>query len=112
MQMYLITPRFAIPHLRAFVGVETMHEGRPVGVRSQIDEFQRQKVLSQNIIDSAVVRRVDYRRRRNPQHYVVRLDVCMQNTALVHVADDGQQLQSEIIYQRFRQCRVLLLSKN
>ena len=116
--MYLVAPRFAIPHFRAFVGVETMHEGRPVRVQSQIDatseinEFQSRKVLSQHFVDCPVVRRVDYRRRRNPQHYVVRLDVCMQNTALVHVADDGQQLQSEIIYQRFRQCRVLLLSKN
>ena len=109
--MYLITPRFAVPHLRAFVGVETMHKGRPVRVQSQIDEFQSRKVLSQHITDCLVVRRVDYRRRRNPQHYVVRLDVRMQNTALVYFTDDGQQLQSEIIYQRFRQCRVLLQSK-
>ena len=70
--MYLIAPRFAVPHLWAFVGVETMHEGRPVGVRrqidatSEIDEFQSRKVLSQHITDCPVVRRVDYRPRRNP----------------------------------------------
>ena len=115
--MYLIAPRFAVPHLRAFVSVETMHKGRPVRVQSQIDataeidEFQSRKVLSQNIIDCPVVRRVDNRYRRNPQHYVVRLDVRMQNTALVHVADDGQQLQSKMINQSFRQCRVLLQRK-
>ena len=104
--MYLITPRFAVLHLRAFVSVETMYEGRPVRVQSQIDataeidEFQSRKVLSQNIIDCPVVRRVENRYRRNPQHYVVRLDVRVQNTALVHVTDDGQQLKSEMIHQR------------
>ena len=59
--MYLIAPRFAVPHLWAFVGAETMHESRPVRIQSQIDatseiEFQSRKVLSQHIIDCPVVR--------------------------------------------------------
>ena len=56
-------------------------------------------VLSQHIIDGPVVRRVENRCRRNPQHYVVRLDVRMQNSNVPH---HGQQLQS-MINQHFQQ---------